>query len=226
MKLTYYGHSCFLLETGGSRLLFDPFIRPNPLAKDIDVEKIEADYILLSHGHGDHVADAEEIGKRTGAQLVGMFEVLAWFEAKGLKADLKMNLGGKVALPFGTVKMVPAAHSSSMPDGSYGGVAGGFIIESEGKTLYFAGDTALSYDMKLIGEQHSVDVALLPIGDHFTMGVADALTAASWLNCFRIIGMHYDTFPPIAVDDDKAMDQAMLAGKELVLMKIGQTLSL
>ncbi|WP_400193962.1 metal-dependent hydrolase [Hymenobacter sp. B81] len=226
MKLTYYGHSCFLLETGGSRLLFDPFIRPNPLAKDVDVDAIEADYILLSHGHADHVADAEEIGRRTGAGLIGMFEVLSWFEAKGLKAELKMNLGGKVKLPFGTVKMVPAAHSSSMPDGSYGGVAGGFVIESEGKTLYFAGDTALSYDMKLIGELHDVDVALLPVGDHFTMGVADALVAADWLNCFRIIGMHYDTFPAIDLDDAKAMDQAMHAGKELVLLKIGQTINL
>jgi len=118
MKLTYYGHSCFLAEIGGTKVLFDPFIRPNELAKDIEVEKIEADFILLSHGHPDHVADAEEIGKRTGAELVGMFEVLSWFEAKGLKANYKMNLGGKIKLPFGMVKLVAAAHSSSMPDGS------------------------------------------------------------------------------------------------------------
>ena len=226
MNLTYYGHSCFLLEAGGSKVLFDPFIRPNPLAKDVEVDKIEADYIFLSHGHGDHVADVEEIGKRTGAQLLGMFEVLAWFEAKGLKADLKMNIGGTVALPFGTVQMVGAAHSSSMPDGSYGGLAAGFVIKTEGKTFYFAGDTALTYDMKLIGEQHQLDFAILPVGDHFTMGVDDALTAATWVGATKVIGMHFDTFPPISINHDEARAQAQAAGKELQLLKVGETITL
>ncbi len=226
MNLTYYGHSCFLLEAGGSHVLFDPFIRPNPLAKDVNVDEIQADYILLSHGHGDHVADVEEIGKRTGAKLVGMFEVLAWFEAKGLNGDLKMNIGGTVELPFGTVQMVAATHSSSMPDGSYGGLAAGFVVEAEGKTLYFAGDSALTYDMKLVGERNEIDYALLPIGDHFTMGIDDALVAAQWTGAAKVIGMHYDTFPPIAIDHDQAQAKAREAGKELLLLKVGETITL
>jgi L-ascorbate metabolism protein UlaG (beta-lactamase superfamily) len=226
MNLTYYGHSSFLLETGGSKILFDPFIRPNPLAKDIDVAAIQADYILLSHGHGDHVADTAEIAQNTGAELLGMVELLGWFGAQGLKATYQMNLGGTVTLPFGTVKMVAAAHSSSLPDGSYAGLAAGFVIESEGKTLYFAGDTALTYDMKLIGERHKLDVALLPIGDHFTMGIDDALVAAEWTGAAKIVGMHFDTFPPIAIDHAATQAKASAAGKELVLMQIGETITL
>lgn len=226
MNLTYYGHASFLLETGGSTLLFDPFIRPNPLAKDIDVDAIQADYILLSHGHGDHVADVEEIGKRTGAELVGMVEVLGWFGQKGLKTTYAMNLGGTVKLPFGTIKMVAAAHSSSLPDGSYGGLAAGFVIEAEGKTIYFAGDTALTYDMKILAERYTLDAAILPIGDHFTMGIDDALVAADWAGASRIIGMHYDTFPPISIDQEEARNKAAAAGKELVLLKIGETITI
>lgn len=226
MHLTYYGHACFLLETGGKRLLFDPFIRPNPLAKDIDVDAIEADYILLTHGHGDHVADVEEIGKRTGADLVGMPEVVGWFGQKGLKATYGMNLGGTLKLPFGTVKMVAAAHSSSLPDGSYGGLAAGFVIEAEGKALYFAGDTALTYDMKILAERYQLTAAILPIGDHYTMGIDDALTAAAWTGAPKIIGMHYDTFPPITIDHADTQAKATQAGKELVLLPIGETIEL
>ncbi|UOQ78066.1 metal-dependent hydrolase [Hymenobacter sp. 5516J-16] len=226
MNLTYYGHACFLLEAGGSKVLFDPFIRHNPLAQNVDVDKIEADFILLSHGHGDHVGDAEEIGKRTGADLLGMVEVLGWFEQKGLKATYSMNLGGTVKLPFGTVKMVAAAHSSSLPDGSYGGLAAGFVIETEGKTFYFAGDTALTYDMKIIGERHQLDFAILPIGGHYTMGVDDALIAADWTGAPKVIGMHYDTFPPLVINHEEAKTQAQQAGKELVLLNIGETITL
>jgi L-ascorbate metabolism protein UlaG (beta-lactamase superfamily) len=226
MNLTYYGHSCFLLEAGGSKVLFDPFIRPNPLAKDVDVDKIEADYILLSHGHGDHVADVEEIGKRTGAELVGMVETVGWFGPKGLKATYGMNLGGTITLPFGKVKMVAAAHSSSLPDGSYGGLAAGFVVETEGKTFYFAGDTALTYDMKLIGERYKLDFALLPIGDHYTMGIDDALVAAEWTGASKVIGMHFDTFPPLVINHDEAKAKATQAGKELVLLSVGETITL
>lgn len=226
MHLTYYGHSCFLLETGGSRVLFDPFIRPNPLAKDVEVDKIEADYIFLSHGHGDHVADVAEIGQRTGAELLGMVETVSWFGQKGLKASYGMNLGGTAKLPFGTVKMVAAAHSNSMPDGSYGGLAAGFVIKAEGKAFYFAGDTALTYDMKIIGDRYKLDFAILPIGDHYTMGIDDALVAADWTGASKIIGMHYDTFPPIAIDRAEAQAKATQAGKELVLLNIGQTIEL
>ena len=224
MKLTYYGHASFLAELGGKKVLFDPFIRPNELAKAIDVEQIEADYILLSHGHGDHVADVEEIGQRTGAELVAIAEVAGWFGQKGLKAAYPMNIGGKVTLPFGTVQMVAAAHSSSLPDGSYGGVAAGFVIEAEGKTFYFAGDTALTYDMKIIKEQHRLDFALLPIGDNYTMGIDDALVAADWVGATRVIGMHYDTFPAIKIDQAEAKAKAEKAGKQLILLEIGETM--
>ncbi|UOG73786.1 metal-dependent hydrolase [Hymenobacter tibetensis] len=226
MQLTYYGHSCFLLETGSSKVLFDPFISPNPLAKDVDINQIDAQFILLSHGHADHVADVEAIGKRTEAEVVGMAEVVGWFGQKGLKANYAMNIGGTVTLPFGKVKMVAAAHSSSMPDGSYGGIAAGFIIEAEGKTFYYAGDTALTYDMKLIGERYKLDFALLPIGDNFTMGIDDALVAADWTGASKIIGMHYDTFPPIAIDKAEAKQKTTQAGKELLLLEIGETITL
>jgi L-ascorbate metabolism protein UlaG (beta-lactamase superfamily) len=228
MKLTYFGHSCFLADFDGTRVLFDPFIRPNGLAKDVNVEAIQADFILLSHGHYDHVADAEEIGLRTGAQLVGMYEVLSYFEAKGLKADLKMNLGGRVQLPFGTVQLVSAAHSSSLPDGSYGGLAAGFVVKANtGQTFYFAGDTALSYDMKLIGERYErLDFAMLPVGDHFTMGVADALICADWVGASTIIGMHFDTFPPLTLNHAAAQAEAQAAGKELRLLRVGETIEL
>ncbi|RSK47777.1 metal-dependent hydrolase [Hymenobacter rigui] len=225
MTLTYYGHACFLLEAGGSKVLFDPFIRPNPLAKDVDVDAIAADYILITHGHGDHVADAEEIGKRTGAQVVAIAEIAHWFEQKGLKT-VGMNLGGTLQLPFGSVTMVAAAHSSSLPDGSYGGVAAGYIVKAEGKTFYFAGDTALTYDMKLIGERYTLDLAILPIGDHYTMGIDDALVAADWTGASKVIGMHFDTFPPIAINHDEARAKATAAGKELVLLSVGETTSL
>jgi L-ascorbate metabolism protein UlaG (beta-lactamase superfamily) len=226
MELTYYGHSSFGLRVGGSRLLFDPFISPNPLAKDIKVDDIETDYILLSHGHGDHVADVASIAQRTGAELVGMVEVVGWFGQQGLKANYGMNIGGRLKLPFGTVRMVPALHSSSMPDGSYGGLAGGFVLETAEGTLYFAGDTALTYDLKLIGEQHRLDVALLPLGDHYTMGVDDALTAAQWVGAKRVIGMHFDTFPVIAIDHDEARRKAEAAGIDLLLPTVGQTINL
>lgn len=228
MRLTYFGHSCFLADFDGTRVLFDPFISPNGLAKDVNVAAIQADYIFLSHGHYDHVADVEAIGLRTGAELLGMFEVLSYFEAKGLKANLKMNLGGKLQLPFGLVQMVGAAHSSSLPDGSYGGLAAGFVIKTAaGRTLYFAGDTALTYDMKLIKERYGrLDFAVLPVGGHFTMDVSDAVICADWVGTNKIVGMHFDTFPPLIINHDVAKAEAQAAGKELLLLRIGQTIEL
>jgi L-ascorbate metabolism protein UlaG (beta-lactamase superfamily) len=226
MQLTYFGHSTFLATIGGTRVLFDPFIRPNPLAKDVNVDAIEADFILLSHGHGDHIADAEEIAKRSGATILGIAEVAGYFGAKGIEV-IGTNLGGKVVLPFGTVHCVAAAHSSSFPDGSYAGVPMGFVIKTtEGQTFYFAGDTALTYDLKLIKERHQLDFALLPIGDHYTMGLTDALVAADWVGATEIIGMHYDTFPPLVIDHAATQAEAKAAGKNLRLLAIGETISL
>jgi len=226
MQLTYFGHASFLATIGGVRVLFDPFISPNPLAKDIDVDAIEADYILVSHGHGDHIADVESIAKRTRAKVLAIAEIAGYFGAKGLDV-IGTNLGGKVILPFGTVHCVAAAHSSSFPDGSYAGVAMGFVIKTtEGQTFYFAGDTALTYDLKLIKERHNVAVALLPIGDTYTMGITDALVAADWVGTTEIIGMHYDTFPVIAIDHEAALAEAKAAGKNLRLLRIGESVEL
>ena len=228
MQLTYFGHASFLATIGGVRVLFDPFISPNPLAKDISVNAIEADYILVSHGHGDHIADVESIAKRTGAKVLAIAEIAGYFGAKGLDV-IGTNLGGKVILPFGTVHCVAAAHSSSFPDGSYAGVAMGFVIktnEGQSRTLYFAGDTALTYDLKLIKDRHKVDVALLPIGDNYTMGITDALVAADWVGTTEIIGMHYDTFPVIAIDHAATLAEAKAAGKNLRLLRIGESVEL
>jgi L-ascorbate metabolism protein UlaG (beta-lactamase superfamily) len=225
MELTFYGHSCFLLNTGTSRVLFDPFISPNPRAKAIDLKTIQADYILLSHGHGDHVADTVELAAQKDATVVGQPEVTKWFEGKGVKNTHHMNIGGSKKFDFGTIKMVNAIHSSSMPDGSYGGNPAGYVVQAEGKTFYFAGDTALTYDMKIIGEQFSVDYALLPMGDNFTMGPADALTAAEWIKAKKTIAMHYNTFPPIAIDVEMVAEMAKKSGKDLIFMEVGQTIT-
>lgn len=205
MKAQYFGHSCYQVVINGKKILFDPFITPNELAKNIDVNTIEADYILLSHGHFDHVADAEAITKRTGATIVSNFEIATWYEQKGVEKTHPMNTGGSWEFDFGTVKCVNAVHSSVLPDGTYGGAPMGFVItfEEEGleKNLYYAGDTALHYDMKLIQEEYDhVDYAFLPVGDNFTMGIFDALKAADWVNADVVVPMHYDTFGYIVMD--------------------------
>ncbi|MFD2247778.1 metal-dependent hydrolase [Pontibacter ruber] len=226
MEITYYGQSCFLFQIGEHRILFDPFISPNELASAIEVDSIRADYVLLSHGHQDHVHDAERIAKNSDATLISSFEIVGWYAEKGIKKTHPMNIGGKVTLPFGTVKMVNAIHSNSLPDGTYAGNAAGFVVETEDTTFYFAGDTALTYDMKLIPEQFDVDFALLPIGDNFTMDIHDAMIAADFVQVDRVIGMHYDTFPYIKIDHEEVKEVAQMAGKELILLEIGQTINL
>ncbi|MDQ6625054.1 MAG: metal-dependent hydrolase [Verrucomicrobiota bacterium] len=226
MNLTYYGHACFAVQAGGKTLLFDPFIAPNPLASEIDVGKIEADYILVSHGHGDHVADLLAIAQRTSAKIIAPYEVGSWFEAKGLKNVQAMNHGGAATAEFGRVKLTTAIHSSSMPDGSYGGNPCGFVVESDEGNFYYSGDTALTIDMKLIAERIRLRFAVLPIGDFFTMGVDDAMRAADFVGVRTIVGVHYDTFPPIKLDRVAAMKTAQAAGKELLLPKIGETIEL
>lgn len=223
MTITHYGHSCFGIEHEGCHLIFDPFISPNELAADINVDELPCDYLLISHGHIDHIADAERIAKRTGATIVSNYEIVSWFGEKGLENAHPLNHGGSWNFDFGKVKYVNAVHSSVLPDGSYGGNPGGFIVEIAGKTIYYAGDTALHYDMKLIGDYNRPDVALLPIGDNFTMGVKDAIIASDFIQCERIIGMHYDSFEPIQIDHSAAIQDFAAAGKELTLMKIGSS---
>ena len=225
MEITFYGHSSFGIAINGKNLLFDPYITPNPLAKDIDINTIKADYILISHGHGDHIADVVAIAKRTNAKLICTPEVGAWFKNKGVSNICNMNTGGKIKFDFGNVKCVKAEHSSSMPDGTYGGNPIGFVVESSEGNFYYAGDTALTYDMKLIGDYRHINFAFLPIGDNYTMGVDNAIIATEFINCKDIIGMHFDTFEVIKINQEEAISKFTHAGKKLTLMKIGETIS-
>ena len=226
MQFTFYGHACFSVEVEGQKLLFDPFISPNDKASAINVDEIEADYILISHGHEDHIADVESIAKRTGAKLISNFEIISWYGKKGIENGHPMNHGGSWEFDFGTVKYVNAVHTSSFPDGSYAGNPGGFVVTSKEKVFYYAGDTALTLDMKLIGEYENLDFAVLPIGDNFTMGVKDAVIAADFIQCNKIVGIHYDTFGYIEIDHAKAINEFSKKGKELMLLEIGQTIEL
>jgi L-ascorbate metabolism protein UlaG (beta-lactamase superfamily) len=224
MKFTYYGHACFAVEAGGKTLLFDPFIKGNPLATDIRIEDIAADFIFVSHGHGDHLADLAPIAQRTGAKVIAPFEVGEWIEKQGTKNVQAMNHGGAARFDFGRVKLTNAIHSSSMPDGSYGGNPAGFVIESRDGNFYYSGDTALTMDMKLVGEATALRFAVFPIGDFYTMGVEDALRAAALVGAKKIIGVHYDTFPPIKLDHAAANTAAAKAEVQLLLPKIGETI--
>lgn len=223
MRVTYFGHSCFGVELGGKNILFDPFIEGNELAAHIDIASIKADYILLSHGHSDHTADAISIAKANGATVVASYEVAVWAGNQGV-AYHPMNTGGKWHFDFGTVKCVSAVHSSSLPDGTYGGNPMGFIIESGHQSMYYSGDTALTLDMQLIPKFANITWAALPIGDNFTMGIQDAILAAKMAECTKVMGVHYDTFGYIKIDKNSAVAQFKLAGIDLFLPGIGDTL--
>lgn len=224
MNITYYGHSCFGVEVNDKHLLFDPFISPNELAKNINVNNVKADYILISHGHEDHIADAVAIAKRTNAKVICNWEIYVWLNKQGVENIHPMNIGGKIKLDFGNVKCVNAVHSSSLPDGSNGGNPMGFVVESNEGNFYYAGDTALTYDMKLIGDYRKINFAFLPIGDNFTMGVDNAIIACDFINCKDIIGMHYDTFGFIKINQEEALQKFNHTGKKLTLLKIGETI--
>ena len=226
MQLTYYGQSCFCVKVNEVNLLFDPYITPNKLAEHININDIDADYILLSHGHDDHVADAAALGLSTGATMIGNFEVITWFENQGIKKTHSMNPGGKWKFDFGTVKCVTAVHSSSMPDGSYGGVACGFVITTNDKNFYFSGDTALTNDMQLIPMFAKMDFCVLPIGDNYTMGAEEAAMAAELVKCKTVVGVHYDTFDFIKIDQQEARGHFSSRGIELRLPAIGETIDL
>ena len=224
MKFTYYGHSCFLIETEGKKLLFDPFINGNELAKGIvDAEKIEADFILASHGHDDHVADLPAIAARTGATVIAAYEVVGWAMKNGVKNAHPMNFGS-AKFDFGKLHFLPAWHSSTLPDNTPGGNPGGFLVHSAEKKFYYAGDTCLMMDMQLIPRYAKLDFAILPIGGNFTMDVDDAIVAAEFMQCDKIIGVHFDTFGFIKINHEEAIAKFKSAGKELILPKIGETI--
>ena len=225
MKATFFGHSTIELDIDGVKILFDPFITPNPAAKAIDIHSLKPNYILISHGHGDHVADLEAIQKDSGALVVCIAEISAWLGNKGISNTHGMNIGGSYNFDFGKVKMVYALHSSSMPDGAYGGNPAGFVVTAKGKKIYFAGDTALTYDMKLLAEEN-LDWAILPIGDNYTMGVDEAIKATEFINCKNVIGVHYNTFPAISIDVNEAKEKFDKAGINIQLPAIGESVVL
>jgi L-ascorbate metabolism protein UlaG (beta-lactamase superfamily) len=226
MKLTYYGHSCFSVFAGGKNLLFDPFITPNELASAINVDDVKADYIFISHGHYDHIFDAVHIANNTGATVLGNFEIYDWLNKQGIKNTHPINPGGKFSFDFGVVKAVTAVHSSSFPDGTYAGVAAGYVLNTPDGNFYYSGDTGLSLDMKLIPDWVQPGFAVLPVGDGLTMGVEDAITMCGYINVKKVIGVHYDTFGFIKIDHQKAIDTFKAAGIELLLMDIGSTIEI
>jgi len=224
MNIKYYGHSCFSFKTQNSEFIIDPFISGNPLASHVDIKEIKADFILVTHGHEDHVLNVAEIARNTGAIIISNFEIVTWFQNQGLEKVYGMNFGGTYTFEDGTVKMVPALHSSMLPDGSYGGNPAGFIIKSEGRTIYFAGDTGLSMEMELIGQLDQPDLSILPMGETYTIGVEDAIICSDMVRCNKVIGMHYDSFPQIEIDKETSKRKFAAANKELILMKVEETL--
>lgn len=225
MKITFYGHAALGIEINGTSLVVDPFITPNEKSAAIDVDTIKADYILLTHAHQDHIFDVERIAKNTGAVVVSNYEIATYYGNKGLEAH-PMNHGGSWEFDFGKVKYVNAIHTSSFPDGTYGGQPGGFVIEGEHRNIYIAGDTALTMDMKLIPMQTKLDLAVLPIGDNFTMGVDDAIIASDFVACDKVLGYHYDTFGYIEIDHEEAKRKFFEKGKDLMLLDIGESIEL
>ncbi|MDR0228052.1 MAG: metal-dependent hydrolase [Flavobacteriaceae bacterium] len=228
MNITYYGHACLGIQIDDISVIVDPFISGNPLdaAKTIDIDAIKADYILITHAHGDHIADTERIADNNPeVVIVSNAEIAGYYAAKGYQTH-PMNHGGSWQFEFGKVKYTPAIHSSSFPDGSYGGQPGGFVIESKNKNIYIAGDTSLTMDMKLIPMFTNLDLAVLPIGSNFTMDIDEAVIASDFVKCDKVLGYHFDTFGYIEIDHEEAKRKFFEKGKDLMLLNIGESLEL
>jgi len=229
MEIKFHGQSCFELSDGEATLLIDPFLKPNNPAAVHTGEEVEPTHIAITHGHADHIADAVGVATRTGAHCVAIVELAEWLKQRGVEAVSDPNLGGTVSFDWGSIKLVPAWHTSTMPGseeapfsaehGTAIGTAAGFVIEFGGKTIYHAGDTCLFGDMKLIGDRHPIDIALLPIGGHYTMDRNDGAYAAGLIGARTVIPMHYDTFPPIETDAEafKADVEAQTSTRVVVL---------
>jgi L-ascorbate metabolism protein UlaG (beta-lactamase superfamily) len=228
MEIKFLGHACFQITIGGKTIVFDPFITGNELARaaGVNIDDIKPDYILISHGHSDHIGDLVYLANKTNAQVISSFEICTWLGNQGYANSHPMNVGGKKMLEFGSVKMTYAMHSSSFSDGSYAGIASGFLLSGEGKTIYFAGDTALNNEMKLLGDLNKIDYALLPIGGNFTMDAIDANIAADFIKCKNIIAMHYDTFGFIKINHEESKQLFNQSGKELHIIKIGESIEI
>ena len=225
MKITFYGHACIGIEVDEVNILIDPFITGNPKAAHIDINSLKADFILITHAHQDHILDVEAIAKLTDAVIVSNYEIATYYGNKGFNFH-PMNHGGSWDFEFGVVKYVNAIHTSSFPDGTYGGQPGGFIIEGERKNIYIAGDTALTMDMKLIPLRTKLDLAILPIGSNFTMDVEDAIIASDFIQCDKILGYHYDTFGYIEINHEAAKRKFFDKDKDLMLLEIGEFIEL
>jgi len=234
MEIRFHGHSCFELTEGETRLLIDPFLKPNNPAATASAEEVEPTHVALSHGHADHLADAVAVATRTGAHCVAVVELVNWLESEGVENTSDPNLGGTVEFEWGSIKLVPAWHTSTAPgseDAPYSpvhgvslGTATGLIIKIGGTTVYHTGDTCLFGDMRLIGERDPVDVAMLPIGGHYTMDRHDAAVAAEMIGAPTVIPMHYDTFGPIETDSEAFRSEVESAtSSTVVLMKPGDT---
>lgn len=226
-QITWFGHNCWSIETSGKTILLDPFLDESPVAP-VKAASVRADFILQSHGHYDHIADTVPIAKRTGAVVLANFEVGEWLKKQGVAEDkvIGMNPGGSIQRPFGHAKFTIAHHSSSLPDGSYGGVPGGWLLKLANARVYFACDTALFLDMKMIGSG-GLDLAVLPIGDLFTMGPEDSIDAIKLLNPKRVAPCHYNTWPPIAQDARAWADRVRLhTAAEPIVLEPGGKISL
>jgi L-ascorbate metabolism protein UlaG (beta-lactamase superfamily) len=226
MKLTFYGHATFSIEIQGKKLLFDPFFSGNPGAKNMDTDKIKADYIFVTHGHGDHTADLPAMAKKTGALCVCAPEIVGWLGQQGIEKAHPLNHGGSFSFEGGKAKAVNAVHSSSFNDRSYAGNPMGFVFTTSEGNFYVAGDTALTMDMQLIPRWAKLDFAILPIGGNYTMDPSDAVLAAEFVKCDRVVGVHYNTWPIVRIDVEKAKAEFSAAGKELLLPAAGETIEL
>jgi len=224
MKITFYGHASLGIETNGKNIIVDPYITANELAGHININDLKADYILLTHAHGDHILDVETIAKNTGATIVSNAEIATYYANKGFTSH-PMNHGGSWQFDFGKVKYVNAIHSSSFPDGTYGGNQGGFVIEAD-KNIYIAGDTALTFDMKLIPLRTKLDLAIFPLGNNFTMDAEDAVIASDFVECSNVLGYHFDTFGYIKIDHEATKKLFTDKGKKLTLLEIGSSIDL
>ena len=223
VQVTWQSHACFLIEAAGKKIWIDPFISGNPLSP-VKADEVEADYILVSHGHGDHVGDTVAIAQRTGATVISNAEINGWMTAQGVENTHPQHIGGGFDYPFGRVKLTIAHHGSAMPDGTYGGNPCGFLITVEDRKIYHACDTGLFYDMKLIGEE-GIDLAILPIGDNYTMGPDDALRAVHLIAPKKVVPIHYDTFEVIRQDPKAwAARVSVETEAQVIVMKPGDTI--